>query len=118
MGIEDDTFEAKLGLIFKVGLRENKVRMEKEEQFEQKVKAVLRTPKSQQGASAKPQVPHSTSQPSLQPQLPLTSSFRSQGHSNSFQDFNNSSKERGYSLKMHTLTVQTLTMMAVVKIIP
>lgn len=44
LGLEDDVFESKLALVFRVGLREQRLRLEKEEQFEAKVKAVLKKP--------------------------------------------------------------------------
>lgn len=100
MGIEDDIFEAKLSLIFKVGLRENKVRMEKEEQFEQKMKAVLEgnsKKKQPQKAETVPSPPASAT--SLQPQLPINSTIRSQDHANSPRSTNYQSKEPGSPLK-------------------
>lgn len=81
MGIEDDTFEAKLGLIFRVGLRENKVRMEKEEQFEQKMKAILRGKQKPPAASqTDASAPSLVSQTTLQPSLPVTPSQHTQEH--------------------------------------
>ncbi|KAA8916788.1 hypothetical protein TRICI_001086 [Trichomonascus ciferrii] len=40
MTIEDDHFESRLGLIFQVGLREQKIRLEKERAFESKAEAI------------------------------------------------------------------------------
>lgn len=40
MTIEDDHFESRLGLIFQVGIREQKIRLEKERAFEAKAKAI------------------------------------------------------------------------------
>lgn len=40
--IEDDLFESKLGLIFQVGLREQKKRLEKQVLFEAKVEAIMK----------------------------------------------------------------------------
>lgn len=40
MTLEDDHFESRLGLIFQVGMREQKIRLEKERAFEAKVEAI------------------------------------------------------------------------------
>ncbi|VVT53361.1 uncharacterized protein SAPINGB_P003535 [Magnusiomyces paraingens] len=79
LGIEDDIFESKLGLIFRVGLREQRLRLEKEEQFEEKVKAVLSkstihttksspstsVPLSRPSFEAKSSIRHANTQPAI-----------------------------------------------------
>lgn len=57
LSLEDDHFESQLGLIFQVGAREQKVRMEKERAFEAKVVAInaaKERAKFQQAAPANP----------------------------------------------------------------
>lgn len=51
LGMEDDLFESQLALIFSVGVREQQLRMEKEEQFERKVNAIYKGKEHSNGPS-------------------------------------------------------------------
>lgn len=70
LGMEDDTLEAKLNLIFRVGARENRLRMEKEQQFEEKVAAInkgKKQRKQQQQQQEQAQSSHSSRSSTLSP---------------------------------------------------